>query len=183
MIKLIKTFIKWIFSLERWKKRIILIAFDVIIVPISILLAFSMRYETTTFLYQIDTYISIVIVTIAAFSLYMFRGLYNVFVRHISIDAVLIIVLGSVVSSATFLFSIIFLDFQISYSVPLIYASILCVITTGIRFCIRSLGQVITQKHRKNVSIYGAGTTGVQLLNALKWNPNYRVCQFIDDNP
>ena len=119
-----------------------------------------------------------------AFSIYIKRRLYNTFTRQISFDSVITIALGGIVSSVALSFSIIFLELDISLSIPLIYALLLCFMGGGIRFFVRTLGENTNQKNRKqNVAIYGAGLAGRQLLEFLKWNLDYRVCQFIDDNP
>ena len=68
-------------------------------------------------------------------------------------------------------------------SVPLIYAMLLCVFATSIRLFIRALSQSMTKEKRENVAIYGAGSAGVQLMEALRKNPSYSVRLFIDDNP
>ena len=39
------------------------------------------------------------------------------------------------------------------------------------------------KKNRENIAIYGAGSAGIQLMDALRQNPNYSVKLFIDDNP
>ncbi len=41
----------------------------------------------------------------------------------------------------------------------------------------------MTKKNRENIAIYGAGAAGIQLMGALRQNPNYSVKLFIDDNP
>ena len=51
------------------------------------------------------------------------------------------------------------------------------------RLFVRYLSQNLSQKNRENVAIYGAGTAGIQLMDALRQNPNYSVKLFIDDNP
>jgi FlaA1/EpsC-like NDP-sugar epimerase len=73
-------------------------------------------------------------------------------------------------------------DLWIPLSVPFIYAAILCLIATSIRFLMRAIGRSLNSTTRHNVVIYGAGAAGSQLMHALKSNPNYRICQFIDDN-
>ena len=50
------------------------------------------------------------------------------------------------------------------------------------RLFIRALGQSMTKEKQENVAIYGAGAAGIQLMEALRKNPNYRVRLFIDDN-
>ncbi|MDC1036227.1 nucleoside-diphosphate sugar epimerase/dehydratase [Alphaproteobacteria bacterium] len=173
----------WLFGLDRWKKRLLQITFDVAITPIALLLAFFMRFETTAYLYRLDTYIGVLIATIATVTVFAVRGLYNNFARHISIETASSIIIGSLVSCGALLSATLLLELQIPRSVPLIYATIFCFFSTTLRFFIRGLGQSVVKKNREDVAIYGAGAAGIQLMEALQKSPNYRVKFLIDDNP
>jgi len=180
---LTQSFTVWLFGLDRWKKRLLQIAFDVSITPLALLLAFFMRLETTAYIYQLDTYIGVLIAIIATLSVFAARGFYNNFARHISIETANSIIIGCLVSCTALLSATLLLELQIPRSVPLIYATILCFFSTSARFFIRGLGQSIAKKSQENVAIYGAGAAGIQLMEAMRNNPNYTVKFFIDDTP
>ena len=72
---------------------------------------------------------------------------------------------------------------QIPRSVPFIQAAFSVVGIASLRFFIRAIGQNINRAASKNIAIYGAGVAGWQLVEALKWNSQYRVCKIIDDDP
>jgi FlaA1/EpsC-like NDP-sugar epimerase len=173
----------WLFSLDRWKKQLIQITFDVALASITLLLAFFMRLETTAYLFRLDTYIGVAIAIIATLTVFKVRGLYNNFLRHISIETANSIIIGSIISCAALLSGTLLLELQIPRSVPLIYATLLCFFSTTARFFIRALGQNMIGKNRENVAIYGAGAAGIQLMEALRKSPNYSVKFFIDENP
>ena len=183
MSTLMQSFTVWLFGLDRWKKRLLQIAFDVSITPLAFLLALFMRLETTAYLYKLDTYIGVLIAIIATLSVFAARGLYNNFARHISIETANSIIIGCLISCAALLSATLLLELQIPRSVPLIYATILCFFSTSARFLIRGLGQSIAKKPQENVAIYGAGAAGIQLMEAMRKNPNYRVKFFIDEAP
>jgi len=183
MSKLTQSFTVWLFGLDRWKKRLLQIAFDVSITPLAFLLAFFMRLETTAYLYKLDTYIGVLIAIIATLSVFAARGLYNNFARHISIETANSIIIACLVSCTALLSATLLLELQIPRSVPLIYGTILCFFSTVARFLIRGLGQSIAKKSQENVAIYGAGAAGIQLMEAMRNNPNYTVKFFIDDTP
>ena len=66
-----QNFRAWLFGLDRWKKRLLQIAFDGLVAPIALLLAFFMRLETTDYLYRLDTYIGVsiaMLTTVAVFA-------------------------------------------------------------------------------------------------------------------
>jgi len=180
---ILNAFIIWLFNLERWKKRLIQIIFDVLAVIISMLLAFYIRFDTIDFLYKFDTYISLLIAVFIIIPFFITRGLYKTFTRRVSIEVANSIILGSIISCLFLLMGILLLELEIPRSVPMIYLIILCNFTTSIRFFVRAIGRDIDQKIRKNITIYGLGASGIELLDALIPNPNYKICQFIDDNP
>jgi len=183
MLKLINIFKIHFFGLKRRKKHLIQIIFDTLIVPVSLLLAFLMRLETFNFLHQSDAYVLTLIALLSAIPVFAALGLYNAVTRHISIENIVIIAVGSAVSCTVLLSSILLLELQVPRSVPLIYALILYIFAAGIRVFIRFMSQKIIVSERENVAIYGAGAAGIQLMEAMRTSPLYRVRLFIDDNP
>jgi FlaA1/EpsC-like NDP-sugar epimerase len=171
----------WLFGLNRWKKRLLQIIFDSLAAPVALLLAFFMRLETTDYLYQPDTYIGVLIAMLTILAVFAGRGLYNNITRHISIETAYNIAIGGAVSCTVLLSSILLLKLEIPRSVPPIYAMLLCAFVAAMRLFIRALGQTMTKEKRENVAIYGAGAAGIQLMDALRESPNYRVRLFIDD--
>ena len=178
-----KVVVAWLFALESWKKRLLLLGFDSVIIPLSVLLALSARLETHDFFTQVESYIACATVLFCKMMVFLRRGFYNAFARHIAIDTALTILLAAS-ASAFMLFALITLGgLQIPRSVPFIQAAFSVVGIASIRFFIRAIGQNFSIAKRKNIAIYGAGAAGRQLVEALKWNNQYRVCQIIDDNP
>lgn len=177
-----QNFRAWLFGLDRWKKRLLQITFDGLVATIALLLAFFMRLETIDYLFQLDTYIGVSIAMVTTLAVFTAQGLYNNLTRHISIETAYSIAIGSAVSCAALLSSILLLELKIPRSVPLIYATLLCAFATSMRLFIRAHGQSMTKEKRENVAIYGAGDAGIQIMEALRKNPNYRVRLFVDDN-
>ncbi|MDC0992847.1 nucleoside-diphosphate sugar epimerase/dehydratase [Alphaproteobacteria bacterium] len=182
MSKSKQNFRAWLFGLDRWKKRLLQITYDSLVAPIALLLAFFMRLENFDYLYRLDTYIGVSIALITTLTIFATLGLYNNLTRHISIETAYSIANGSIVSCTVLLSGILLLELEIPRSVPLIYATFLCAFTTAMRLFIRALGQSMTDEKQENVAIYGAGAAGIQLMEALRKNPKYRVRLFIDDN-
>ena len=180
---ILKVMVTWLFALESWQKRLILLGFDSVVIPLSVLLALAARLESHDFFYQIDSYIACAVVFICSMALFFVRGFYNAFTRHITIDTAFTIIVAAAASALALLALIIFGGLQIPRSVPFIQAAFSVVGIASLRFFIRAIGQNINRAARKNIAIYGAGMAGRQLIEALKWNSQYRVCQIIDDDP
>lgn len=183
MFELEQNFTSWLFGLERYKKRLIQMTFDGLLASMLFLLAFFMRVESTNYLYQIDTYIGMTIAMISIPLVFAARGQYNSFTRHVSIETANNIAISSAISCAFLLSSILLLELRLPRSVPLIYASLLCLFAVSSRFFVRALGEKMTKEKRENIAIYGTGTDSIQLMEALRKNENFKVRALIDDNP
>ena len=178
----LKPMLTWLFSLESWKKRLIFLGIDSVIIPLSVLLALAARLENHDFLIRIDSYIACAVVFLCSMMVFLARGFYKVFTRHITGDTALSIIAAAAFSTIMLLALITFSGLQIPRSVPFIQATFSVVGITSLRFFIRAIGENVDRAKRKNIAIYGAGLAGRQLVEALKWNSQYRVSQLIDDN-
>ena len=178
----LKPMLTWLFSLESWKKRLIFLGIDSVIIPLSVLLALAARLENHDFLIRIDSYIACAVVFLCSMMVFLARGFYKVFTRHITGDTALSIIAAAAFSTIMLLALITFSGLQIPRSVPFIQATFSVVGITSLRFFIRAIGENVDRAKRKNIAIYGAGLAGRQLAEALKWNSQYRVSQLIDDN-
>lgn len=172
----------WLFGLDRWKKRLLQITFDFLVIPIALLLAFFIRLETFDYLHIVDTYIGVLIAMVTTYLFFVIVGFYNNLTRYISIETAYTITISSFLSGVALFIAIFLFELVMPISVPLIYAMLFLIFATGMRFLVRALGQNVLEKKQENVVIYGAGAAGIQLMEALRKNPNYRVSLFIDDN-
>jgi FlaA1/EpsC-like NDP-sugar epimerase len=180
--RLIRNLLIWLFSLEIWIKRLILAGFDSLVIPLSVILAFAARLNSGSFLYEIDTYITCALAWLVTIGLFTSRGFYRAFTRHVTTNTAITIILVCLASSLALFALASFGLIKIPRSVPFIQGAFAITFISSFRFFIRALGENINRGERKNISIYGAGTAGRQLLEALKFNTKYRVCQLIDDS-
>lgn len=179
----IQKLLKRLFLVESWKKRLILVTYDGCVITLSVLLALTSRLESRDFLYLIDTYAACFFAVFCSLTIFFARGFYKSFTRHITIRSA-INIFEATVTSALLLFAlIIFGELQIPRSVPFIQAAFSILSIASLRFFIRALGQDINRANRKNIAVYGAGSAGRQLIEALKWDEKYRISQIIDDDP
>ena len=153
----LKTVVIWLLALESWKKRLILLGFDSVVIPLSVLLALAARLESHNFLYQNDSYIACAVAFFCSMAVFFVRGFYNAFTRHISIDTALtiIVALASALLLALISFGGLKFPFGALYSCGFF----------GCWYCqpalfYRAIGQNISREARKNIAIYGAGIAG-----------------------
>lgn len=182
MHELKRNFKTWLFGLDRSKKLLLLIFFDSFSIIFITLLAFFIRLESTEYLYQLDTYIAVFIALTTTISLFISRGLYNNVTRYFSLEASLGLIIGCFISALLLLVCIIMLKLEIPRSVPFIYSMLLFLSVVGIRYMVGYIGRDKSEEIYENIAIFGVGAADIQLMEALRKDPKYKVKLFIDDN-
>ena len=172
----------FVFELSRFKKRIISLVIDTILIITSFFFAYWTRLgEITAFdNHQIwFALIGTLIVTLIAF---VKLGLYRAVLRYISFKALAMIAIGALISSISLVLFSFFIDSFIPRTVPLIYFSYVFLLCGGVRMLVRYYIGLLLDKDNDSILIYGAGSNGRQLAVMLKHSYRYRIRGFIDDN-
>lgn len=174
------SFLNW----PRWQKRIFSLAMDGVALPLAVVLAIGLRFGET--LVPVTQYWhAIVLLPLIAIPVFVRMGLYRSVIRYIGIRfayTVFIAVTLSVVIWSALLFM---LDLQFPRSGILITWLLALLLITGSRIIARSLfsGSLIQSRRlvKKRILIYGAGSAGQQLFNAVSRMPFVKVVGFIDE--
>ena len=180
---MVDLFLKKLFSLNRFSKRLILVSIDIFLIITSFMLAMWLRLDNIDFLINIKPWLTVFMVIPATIFLFMWLGLYRAVIRFIAPKALRAVVIGSLVSAnLMFFLSQLFL-LEVPRSVPFIYLFLILFSIAGSRFFIRNLYSSRFSVSKKPIAIYGAGGSGRQLLDALNQNSEYLPTFFIDDDP
>lgn len=175
-------FMEWLFGLERFYKILIQVIFDGLVASVVLLIAFYMRLEDTAYFFRVDTYIGLFIAVITTISVFAASGQYNNVTRYISTETAYKLAIGSALSCAFLLSSILLLELEMPRSVPLIFGTLLCLAATATRLFVRVLSQRIIKQNMENIAIFGTSAESVQLMEALRKDANYHVSLLIDDS-
>lgn len=178
---MINKFLTFLFGLNRWTKRTIQVAVDIVLITFSYLLAMMLRLDGIWFAAYPARWTVLLLVIPLSILLFVRIGFYRAVIRYIGGQALLTIGTGILVSAAMMLVLSQLLGLQVPRSVPAIYAFIAFILIGGVRFLLRALYFQQRAKLNDNVLIYGAGESGRQLLNALKQGAEYQPVAFIDD--
>lgn len=178
--------IKYVSNLPRMAKRLLILAADVVLLPLALWTAIGLRIGVWTFP-QMHPWWTYFLFLLVAIPIFIRMGLYRAVIRHIEDRALLTIALA--VTIATWLFAGLLTLLNLP-SVPrgaLVILWLLAVFYIGAsrylaRAALRSLLSV-TKQGTVPVAIYGAGSAGRQLAVALRSGQQYRPVAFIDDNP
>jgi FlaA1/EpsC-like NDP-sugar epimerase len=182
--------LKYLADFPRSVKAAFLICVDAVILGLSMLLAFAVRFDPASIEYQFRAFSDGVWVLIAVQLLaLLISGLYRSVLRHAGSE-LLVLLLRSILLGAG-LFAL--LDFmQEEYLMP---RSIIVISTSfaflgllSIRLMIRWIVRlhIVEPQQRENlqrVAIYGAGSAGLQLFESLRQERTYQISAFVDDNP
>ncbi|WNC71203.1 nucleoside-diphosphate sugar epimerase/dehydratase [Thalassotalea psychrophila] len=169
-------------TLSRPYKRIISILIDAMFIICAFWLAYFLRlsslveftnqehWQTVLFLIPFSIYINIKL------------GLYRAVIRYLSFQALSAIAKAVFLSSVALVILSLVLDSFLPRSIPIIYATFLFVFSAGSRLTLRNWVNKVLQEKKSNILIYGAGSTGRQLIHALQSGKEYNPVAFIDDD-
>ncbi|CAM3727682.1 polysaccharide biosynthesis protein [Vibrio aquimaris] len=171
-----------IWNLSRTYKRLVSMVVDILFVVVSFYAAYWSRighvkiFESYLIWYVV---VGTLLVTVFAF---MKLGLYRAVLRYLTFHALAIVCVGSIVSSVSIAVLAFYFGAWVPRSVPIIYGAFLCLLCGGSRLMVRVLVAQATDKGKKSVLIYGAGSAGRQLALALRSSETHKVIGFIDED-
>lgn len=173
-------------ALPRVQKSLLLMFIDMLILPLALLSAFCLRYSDMELIVHTNDHLWLFVwVLIFGPLLFLKLGLYRAVVRYIGWDALWSIVLAVVALSIT-LYPVSWManNVHMPLSVPLIFAVVAMLYVGGSRALARQYYKhaIARDNPRKKAIIYGAGSTGMQLMQALHITNAYAILAFIDDD-
>lgn len=124
-----------------------------------------------------------VIVPLLAMPIFIRLGLYRAVLRYISTKAIAAVGMAVSLHVVTLGLVMALMGDSPSYRVLILYWLLALMVTGGSRVLLRSLSRwaVHGKGVRTNVAIYGAGSAGAELAEALQLGGEYRTVAFIDD--
>ena len=126
---------------------------------------------------------SMLLTIVVSAAIFLRLGLYRAVVRFMGHHAVIAIVKGVSLSTLVLAGTSLVIRAGISASHLVAYWALMLVFVGGTRLAMRSWYRSVHQSGNCQVAIYGAGSAGRQLLNALRHSHQYEPVVFIDDNP
>lgn len=180
--------INFFVSLSRFRKQIIMLSTDVIMLEFILWASFSMRLGQP-YWPKDAAWLLFMVAPVIAIPIFIRLGLYRAIVRYIGFKALWTIV------KAVSIYAVIWSAFVfisgavgIPRSVTLInWIFAVLLIGSSRMFArwwfvgIESTNKIV-KRRKKNVAIYGAGSAGIQLASVLAYSKEYAPIAFIDDN-
>lgn len=194
--------IKRILSAPRRCRRSLLFTVDSAIFLIATCIALDLRFEELPLFNQLSRYQSALILVIPVkFCIFYLLGMYRPLLRHTGAEILWLALKAVILSEAGLVaFSRLLNISVLPRSVQIISALITWIGVVGIRFTVRRflvlvdaapklltkiprLVPTLKEFESQRIIIYGAGSTGFQLSQALMRESAYQVVAFVDDDP
>lgn len=181
----------WLIERPRWFKRTLLILNDIVMLSIALWAAYSLRLSQFYVPESLGMVLLMAAAPVIGVITFHLRGLYKLVTRFIGPEGTTRIYVAVII--AVLVWALLVLMSGIKghpRSVVVIYGLIAAGLIRLSRQWAASMLLRAAPQHkgvsfdeRKNVIIYGAGTTGIQLLRALNETGQYNMVAFIDNNP
>lgn len=174
-----------IFRLSRSQKRLVMMTVDMILIPFALWASFALRLDS--WMPELNDGVWLLLLApLISIPVFARLGLYRAVIRFLGSQALKAVLIGITLSVAGLLTITALLDLQgIPRSVFIIYWGTALLFVGGSRHYVRRLYHLMnnTRARRTNVAIYGAGTSGAQLVHALANSQKYRPMLLVDDDP
>lgn len=186
MKKLSAEFHLRISTLNRYYKRLLMVAADFVVLPIALWSAFALRFaEWWPEPYLTNFWWLFFITPIVGVFIFMRLGLYHAIVRFMGVQALMAVVKGVLLLTLIMWVGMYFYGTQgFPRSVPINFALVALIYVGGTRLLVRGYYQWLIKHytHKEPVIIYGAGGSGVQLASSLSTGHEFYIVGFLDDD-
>ncbi|MDG1734133.1 MAG: nucleoside-diphosphate sugar epimerase/dehydratase [Thalassotalea sp.] len=171
-----------LFALSRPIKRLISVLVDSFFIVFAYWLAIFLRFETNVDIFNADYWIVLSFIVPVTIIANINLGLYRAVIRFLGTTAIVAVAISVFISASALAIATLFVDVFMPRSIPIIYSAFLMVFIGGSRLVMRSWASSLNNRKKSNVLIYGAGSSGIQLVNALNQSTEYNPVAFIDDD-
>ncbi|WP_180042668.1 nucleoside-diphosphate sugar epimerase/dehydratase [Acinetobacter sp. YH16039] len=178
-----KDIIRYLASLPRRQKQIVLVVMDICVLPVIMWLVYAIRLATPNVVVMQGLDFWYVYVGVFGVLVFTLLGIYSAIVRSFNEDYLLRLSIATFIQIVG-LYAIKKLNLAfIPMSIPLMYGFVLFSYMWWSRAVIRyaTLRTFAKKQNRKRVAIYGAGLAGQQIAAALHRSDDYLPICFIDD--
>ncbi|WP_018994131.1 MULTISPECIES: nucleoside-diphosphate sugar epimerase/dehydratase [unclassified Thioalkalivibrio] len=171
--------------LPRGKKRWLMIAADVVMLPLALWSGFMIRLAEPFPPIMQQTWWLFPLIVIVGIPLFTRLGLYRAVVRFMGSRAIWAVSSGVVILAMLIWAAVAVVQLEgFPRSVPINFAIVAFLYVAGSRFLVRAWYRSVVDavSGAEPVVVYGAGETGVQLLSALKAGGRFRIVAFVDED-
>lgn len=173
---------------RRAKQLLVLLA-DALMGVTAVWAAYSLRLDTLHWPYSAHQWWPYVLAPVLAAPIFWRSGLYRAVFRHSGMAAMRALVIAVSVYAALFFGVLVMMSWpDVPRSLGLLQPLILMLLVGGSRAAARQWLSSLSRGQRRGMSvsnllIYGAGSAGVQIANAIATSHEFKLVGFVDDSP
>ena len=175
-------YINQLLQLSRFKKQLIMVGFDVTLLPLSLILAYALRFNNY---FPLDVILRdqrlFYFMPIIVIPLFVRNGLYRSVLKYMGYHVIVAAMRSITLSCLLLLLFINIFELFTSISTILTFWFVSILIIVGSRYLLK-IFVYYSDYNKKQVAIYGAGKTGAQLIENLKGSGEYVPVALFDDD-
>jgi FlaA1/EpsC-like NDP-sugar epimerase len=142
-----------------------------------------LRFESFNFAVHPVVWGALLFSIMASLLVFWGLGLYQVVVRHITGKILIIVAKGAMMGAILLYTVVIVFDASLPRFIIVMYAIFAFLSVGGLRFAARAYFRKPNHLNKRPVIIFGAGSAGLQLLNALFYSYEFDPVAFVDHEP
>lgn len=176
-------------SQPRYIKQITAVLADAAMGVAAVWLAYSLRLDILHWPYSSHQWWPYILAPLLAAPIFWRTGLYRAVFRHTGMAAMRALVIAVSLYAAIFFGLLVFMSWpDVPRSLGLLQPLILMLLVGGSRAAARQWLSSLSRGQRRdmaisNLLIYGAGSAGVQIANAIATSHEFKLVGFVDDSP
>ncbi|WP_096697329.1 nucleoside-diphosphate sugar epimerase/dehydratase [Polaromonas sp. AER18D-145] len=173
----------------RHVKQLVVLLADALMGIAAVWVAYSLRLDTFHWPYSTHQWWPYVLAPALAAPIFWRNGLYRAVFRHSGMAAMRALVAAVSLYAVLFFSVLMLMEWpDVPRSIGLLQPLILMLLVGGSRAAARQWLSSLSTGQRRNVSvsrllIYGAGSAGVQIANAIATSHEFKLMGFVDDSP
>lgn len=173
----------------RRAKQLLVLAADAVMGIVAVWVAYSLRLDALHWPYSVHQWWPYVIAPVLAAPIFWRNGLYRAVFRHSGMAAMRALLFAVSLYAAIFFGVLMFMSWpDVPRSLGLLQPLILMLLVGGSRAAARQWLSSLSRGQRRslpvsNLLIYGAGSAGVQIANAIATSHEFKLLGFVDDSP
>lgn len=175
-------FFRSLLNASRSRKRLITLFIDSLFIVSAFWLALIVRLDSFASLFEVNNWLLLFILLPVSLFVFINLGLYRAVLRYVGHHAVGAVITGTLISTIVLVATSFFSQIPIPRTMPLIYAWLLILSVGGSRIMVRAMVGRLALINKTPVAIYGAGSAGRQLAQAISAGDEYYVNVFVDDD-
>lgn len=167
-------------GIPRLYKRVISILADTVLLSLAFWGGFWVRLDDAMPIQSLLHWQTLALLVPVTIVVFMKLGLYRAVLRYVGFKVLWTVVLGVFISTMSLVMLTFFLAVPLPRTVPVIYFAFAIILVGGTRLFFRMLVNR-GKKTRIPILIYGAGSSGRQLQQALNQGQEFFTAAFVDD--